>query len=107
MQSPTLLAHADNPVWFRILGLTERHRLPWERAAGSGAAAPPQQEEDLDTRLMGELQHFGVVMQILVRLDPSDTAWVKFVDICASAEVGSCACCLPIITARELLSQIL
>ena len=41
---------------------------------------------------MGELQHFGVVAQIVVKLDPSDTAWVKFVGICASAEVGTCAC---------------
>ena len=53
--------------------------------------APSQQEEDLDSRLISELQHFGVVTQIVVRLDPSDTAWVKFVDICASAQVGTCA----------------
>ena len=92
MQPTSLLAHAGNPVWFRILGLTERHRLPWERAAGSGAVAPPQQEEDLETRLMGELQHFSIVAQIVVRLDPSDTAWVKFVVIGASAEVRTCAC---------------
>lgn len=81
-------------MWFRILGLTVRHNLPWERAAGSAAVAPPQQTEDLDTRLLGELQHFGVVAQIVVRLDPSDTAWVKLVDVCASAEVGAYPCCL-------------
>ena len=85
------VADAGKPVWFSILGLTERHRLRWERAAGSAAVAPSQQEEDLDSRLISELQHFGVVTQIVVRLDPSDTAWVKFVDICASAQVGTCA----------------
>ena len=95
----TLLAHAGNPVWFCILGLTERHRLPWERAAGSAAAAPLQQEKELDTRLMGELQHFGVVAQIVVSLDQSDTAWVKFVDIFASA------CCLRKYNALDLLSH--
>ena len=79
--------------------------LPWERAAGSAAVAPPLQQEDLDTRLLGELQHLGVVVQIVIRLDPSDTAWVKFANICASAEVGTCPSCLAKATAFELLSH--
>ena len=79
--------------------------MPWEHAAGSAARAPPRQEEDLETRLLGELHHFGVVTQIVVRLDPSDTAWVQFVDVCASAEVRACACCLCDITALKLLNQ--
>ena len=103
MQLTGLLAHAGKLAWFRILGLTRQHKLPWECAAGSAAAAPIQQEKSLDTRLMGELQHFGVVAQIVVRLDQSDTAWVKFVDISASAEVG--ACCLCKYNALDLLSH--
>lgn len=54
---------------------------------------------------MRELQQYGVVAEFVIRPDPPGTAWVKFVDISASAEVGVCAYCLFKFTALELLSH--
>ena len=66
---------------------------------GVRAVASPQQEEVLSTHLRRELQQYGVVAEVVIRLD---TAWVKFANISTTAEVGACACCLSKITAVEL-----